>query len=420
MGKELNDRLIEICGGIAYEDVETVVENTEDVTMTTGGLIRTPGVGQTCGLTVETFASCDCAIVNLQAGQKLEIKGVGGNAARLWAIVDKTTHVIEEMETNTGAPTPADALSKTIIAEEDCIVVVNAYNAGAEPSYGNDAHTPYSVKLTTYTTETVPAGTPVAGILNGMQEDIEELQDAAEGPLKGKKMVALGDSITYGFIPRNYTGYPGQLDSFAKLAAQRLGMTFANYGISGSSVTNISGRDPMCLRYDDLPSDADVITFMGGTNDVRNGAVLGTMSDRGTDTFYGALHTIMQGLYTKYIGGVAVATGKKKKVIICTPIKLLDASKSSQTNTIAHNAGVLVEWDAWIDAIKEVAAFYSFPVLDFYNLSGINPHLNRTLRGTQDGYTGYYNPYITDGTHPTQEGAEMMADLLVGFLKGLK
>lgn len=255
---------------------------------------------------------------------------------------------------------------------------------------------------------------------------IEKLNDNFEtcvsgsADYSGKKLAALGDSITYGFIPRNYTGYPGQLDSFAKLAAERLGMTFDNYGISGSSVTNITGRDPMCNRYSSLPNDADVITFMGGTNDVRNGAVLGTMSDRGTDTFYGALHTIMQGLYTKYIGGVAVATGKKKKVIICTPIKLLDASKSSQANTIANNAGVLVEWDAWIDAIKEVAAFYSLPVCDMYNLSGINPHLDRTLHGTETGYTGYYNPYITDGTHPTQEGAEMMADVLVGFIKGLK
>ena len=31
----------------------------------------------------------------------------------------------------------------------------------------------------------------------------------------------------------------------------------------------------------------------------------------------------------------------------------------------------------------------------------------------QDGYEGNYNPYITDGTHPTQEGSEMIARLLV-------
>lgn len=430
MGKELNDRLIEICGGIAYEDVETVVETTEDVTMEVG-LIRTnQGVGEECPMTVEsTFTQCNCCIVNLKAGDILSIKGVGGGAARMWAILDPTTHEILDAAA-ADSSTPTNPYTKVVQSNTDVIVVVNVYNETfPNTPYNNTNHIPFEVKLTTYTTDTVPVGTPVNGILGNMQEAIEANASSIESlhndmadinPFKGKKLAALGDSITYGFIPRNYTGYPGQLNSFAKLAAQRLGMTFDNYGISGSSVTNISGRNPMCLRYDDLPSDADVITFMGGTNDVRNGAVLGTMADRGTDTFYGALHTIMQGLYTKYIGGAAAATGKKKKVIICTPIKLLDASKSSQTNTIAHNAGVLVEWDAWIDAIKEVAAFYSFPVLDFYNLSGINPHLNRTLKGTQDGYTGYYNPYITDGTHPTQEGAEMMADLLVGFLKGLK
>ena len=259
------------------------------------------------------------------------------------------------------------------------------------------------------------AGAQFISKLNSNFENVE-----AASQYKGLKMASLGDSITYGFIPRNYAGYPGQLNSFAKLTAERLGMTWVNHGINSSFVTNRSGYNPMCLRWNDLPNDADVITFMGGTNDVRNSVTPGTMASRDNTTWYGALHTIMQGLYTKYIGGAAVATGKKKKVIICTPIKLLDPAKSSQANTIANNAGVLYDWGCFIDAIKEVAAFYSLPVLDFYNLSGINPHLDRTVHGTESGYTGYYNPYITDGTHPTQEGAEMMADLLVGFLKGLK
>lgn len=239
-------------------------------------------------------------------------------------------------------------------------------------------------------------------------------------PFKGLKYVALGDSITYGYIPRNCTGYPGQLDSYAKLAADRLDMTFVNAGITGSTVAEGGSSSPMCIRYADLPNDADIITLMGGTNDKANGVSLGNFSDRGTTTFYGALHTVMQGLYTKYIGGITTSTGKAKKIIVCTPIKLLDKTKSSQANTIANNAGVLVEWDAWIDAIKEVAAFYSLPVCDMYNLSGINPHLDRTLHGSVSGYTGYYNPYIPDGTHPTQEGAEMMADLLVSFLKAME
>lgn len=225
---------------------------------------------------------------------------------------------------------------------------------------------------------------------------------------KGKRYCALGDSITYGFIPRNYKGYPGQLESYAARAAKILGMEYFNYGINDSTIANVPENTPMCIRYTGMRDDADVITVLGGTNDVRLGVQLGKMGDRCDNTFYGALHTLYQGLLRKY---------PNKKIVALTPIKLLDADKSSLPNTPQNNDQVLYKWDEWIDAVKEVAAFYSLPVLDFYNLSGINPHLDRVVKGTQDGYFGNYNPYITDGTHPTAEGAQMMAELLADFIE---
>ena len=227
-------------------------------------------------------------------------------------------------------------------------------------------------------------------------------------PYQGLKYAALGDSITWGYIPRNTFGYEGQLKSYANLTAMRLGMVFDNYGIVGSTMAYHSTRNPMSRRYTDLPDDADLITVMGGTNDIRNGIQLGSFNDSGDTTYYGALHTVLGGLYKKYL---IDAANPKAKIIALTPIKLLQSSGG-----VSGGTGVLYDFEPWINAVKEVAAYYSIPVLDFYNESMINPHLNQTVHGTVTGYTDYYNPYITDGTHPTREGAAMMADLFIGFL----
>lgn len=229
----------------------------------------------------------------------------------------------------------------------------------------------------------------------------------------GKKYVALGDSITYGFIPRNYTGYPGQLNSYAQLTANSLGMSFVNAGISGNTVALASGGGtPMCERYTELDNDADLITVMGGTNDIRKGVALGTMSDRTENTFYGALHILLGGLYQKYFINQGTTVGKNKHIVVLTPIKLLQTSGGTQGGT-----GTLYDLEPWCEAIKEVANYYSLPVLDMYNLSNMNPHLNQTIHGTTSGYTDYYNPYMTDGTHPTQEGANIMSKVLEGYLE---
>ena len=233
---------------------------------------------------------------------------------------------------------------------------------------------------------------------------------------KKQTYCALGDSITYGFIPRNYPGHPGQLESYAALAAKMLGMELENHGISDSTIANLPENTPMCRRYVEMSDDADLVTVTGGTNDVRLGVELGRMEDRGSDTFYGAWHTLLQGLKEKYN---PARTGKETKIVVLTPIKLLNAAKSHLPNTDENNAQVLYQWDEWIQAIKEVAAYYSLPVVDMHNLSGINPHLGRTIKGTHPEYQGYYSPLISDGTHPTCEGAQLMANTLVKFLKQL-
>lgn len=224
--------------------------------------------------------------------------------------------------------------------------------------------------------------------------------------LTGKKLVVLGDSISYGFIPRNAPGYPGQLDSYAKLTAQKLGMVFQNKGISGSTVGALAINDqtnsPFVYRYQDLDDDAHIILVKGGTNDIRKIDILGTFNDTDETTFYGALHVLCLGLLQKYRHAQGTAAGKDKKIILITPIKLNGRDMTP-----------------YVNAVKEIGVHYSIPVWDAHHLSGINPHILKTVQGYEDGYLDMYNPYITDGTHPTQEGHEMMANALVGFINSI-
>lgn len=231
-----------------------------------------------------------------------------------------------------------------------------------------------------------------------------------KSPLFGKKIAGLGDSITYGYIPRNYPGYPGQLASYLIRMAEAFGATALNYGISGSTLAYHATRNPMSRRFAAMDDDADLIILMGGTNDVRNGIALGTMGDSTDATFYGALDVLAQGLLNKFRYNQGTEIGAKKMLVFMTPIRLFDAGEPDGLDALLPS---------YCEAVKEVAEKYAIPVFDAYNDSGLTPELFRTLQGTATNYTDLYNPYVTDGTHPTQEGHEIFAARLAGFIRGL-
>lgn len=253
-------------------------------------------------------------------------------------------------------------------------------------------------------------------VVNKASQQVLQIAKAItpESPFFGKKIGAIGDSITWGFTPRNDPngGTTGaQLSSWLVLAAQKLGMTAFNYGISGSTLgANSAGANsPFSRRYQNMIDDLDVICVMGGTNDVRKGVPIGTMADRVDTTYYGALHVICQGLIDKYYVNQGTELGKSKQIILMTPIKL----------QVGGGTALDTALEPYVQAVKDVGAYYSIPVFDTYNLGGITPHISQTVQGTEAGYTQMYNIYITDGTHPTQQGHEKMATIFSGFLKSL-
>ncbi len=187
--------------------------------------------------------------------------------------------------------------------------------------------------------------------------------------------VALGDSITYAMDGTN--GGQHMDEPYCKLVGDILGFEHVeNYGISGSTVShaeNFSYR-PYCERYVDMIGDADVVSVMGGANDIANNCALGEYGDITTNTFYGALDVLAKGLKQKYPNAF---------IFFMTPLKIkfIDDSYDANYHLVA---------DEYRFAIKQVCAKYDIPVLDTYALCDF------AIEYKAEDYEG-------DGVHPSQE-----------------
>ena len=213
---------------------------------------------------------------------------------------------------------------------------------------------------------------------------------------KGKKFLFLGDSITAG------VGASNENNVYWKLLERNDGCIVKGYGISGTRIANQQMETQNTLnlyfrtRLAEMDNDADVVVVFGGTNDYGHGdAAMGSFSDRTDDTFYGALHNLYQDLINKY---------PTARIVILTPLHRLNENNYYNENGI-RCVGTLSDY---VEKIKEVAKYYSFPVLDLYSLSGFQPDIECNK-----------NLYLPDGLHPSDLGYERIYNLLKEFLKSL-
>ncbi len=219
--------------------------------------------------------------------------------------------------------------------------------------------------------------------------------------LQGLKINFLGDSITQGI------GASGPDAVYHAVLKREAGLCEArNYGISATryakqtSGTIIREWDEyvdtnsFCERFHKMDDDADLVVVFGGTNDYGHGsAPIGGFSDRTPDTFYGACHYLFSGLVKKYLG---------KPIVIMTPLHRCDEmlpNKSSVT-------GPYLPLKGYVDIIREVAEYYSLPVLDLYKNSGLQPEIAEVRE-----------KYVPDGLHPSDEGNRIIAEKLKAFLE---
>lgn len=208
--------------------------------------------------------------------------------------------------------------------------------------------------------------------------------------LKNKKIVFLGDSITRG------QGASDPSLSYVNLFAAATGAKVVNYGIGGTRIARRltpheveQFNKDFCGRFQEMDDDADMVVVFGGTNDF-GGVVptpLGQPEDRDLCTLYGACHFLFSGLITKY---------PDKPIVIMTPMhRVSDFMKDRYLRS-------------YVQVIREVAEYYSLPVVDLWANLGICP-----LVPAQKAL------YMVDNVHPNDAGHQKIAYTLKRFLENM-
>lgn len=216
--------------------------------------------------------------------------------------------------------------------------------------------------------------------------------------LKGLKINFLGDSITEGVGVANPANtFHQRLKRSAELAEAR------NYGAGGTRIapqhkpSDIAEWDrDFLMRADAMDLDADMVVVFGGTNDYGHGdAPIGTIDDRTPETFYGALHTLINKLYAMYPG---------KMIVFMTPVHRLNEGSPRGDGYKAPTLPL----SGYVDVILDVCRFYAIPVLDLFATSSMQPAVESQQR-----------LFMPDGLHPNDAGHEILASRLEGFLRAL-
>lgn len=125
----------------------------------------------------------------------------------------------------------------------------------------------------------------------------------AESTLKPIHIAALGSSFSAGLgIPPQINRLAGRSgNNFAHLLASRLGAKLTDLSVSGATLNNILSEPQASFRYtfepqlSELPDDADIITILGGGNDM--GYVGGITRDAMKGTLLGYIGYILSWMF---------------------------------------------------------------------------------------------------------------------------
>ena len=256
--------------------------------------------------------------------------------------------------------------------------------------------------------------------ISGDPDKILVSNPVPEGHYEGKRILAIGDSLTAG------TGVTSE-QRYHALLAQRLKATNISGGTSGATLCpggHLPNKFETLMTANYLTkNDIDVVTIFLGINDWDNGVVNGTyqgklkydesltyydLGEVGTDdttTIYGAAQMWCE----RILELKATAGCEDIQFVFATPVitswnKSVTTARDWDQDKVNVFGYTLRQYCA---AIMEVCAYYEIPVLDLNMYSGMYYH------SQTDNNVDYFGG---DGIHPGVNGHVMMADAFEEFL----
>ncbi len=247
---------------------------------------------------------------------------------------------------------------------------------------------------------------------------------------------AIGDSITYLNDHLDETGNRVTSGYMAKVAAKYPKIKYINQGYNGWTTVGIANEiDHLGL------TKTDIYSVLLGTNDWWLGLPLGSMNDyknnSGSKTTYGAYRIIINKIRN---------LNPRAKIILITPLQrgdfvsIADADNNAYASDKPKNGQ---ELSRFADAVKEIGNFEHYEVIDLYYQSGITQENVVKFKRLKDSVTGAYRNfqypdykgipfhpgideypyppeaigYTYDGLHPSDEGNQVIADMIIHVFK---
>lgn len=207
----------------------------------------------------------------------------------------------------------------------------------------------------------------------------EEQKEKLQNPWENNNWYAIGDSITAN------NKYQGLVEQGLLLNSV---VTDAKPGQSVKTMANNITKEKL--------KNIDLITVFGGTNDYGGNKPLGTIKDGKTaDTFYGYLKNVIE--------TINADKNPNTTVVFFTPLK----RGNFQGQPVYPNPNsVGYKLEDYVNAIKEVCQSYSIPVVDLFNLSGIDEN--------------NVSKYTLDNLHPNDAGNQLISKVMVEEIDKIK